>query len=554
MVSGQPPRRRRGSPQGEPPAVVAEAQSLPAGLPTEPPVSAHVLGDIASRRLARAAAAAGAAAAGSVAAAADVAAVDLAAATAESAESAAPDSGVAAASAELVGPKPRKPRKPRDGTSPVAASPYAEPVSELADAATATEANPAEAAAPAEPAEPVVAVKKLRKATRKALGPAAPSAQEQVVLLSAAAATPIEPVADAGNGVPAPELEAAWAEATPPEPDARIEEIAPAEGVSDRIVESRFVAGLGTVALGARMAFGFAGAAAAFVAAPVGRAAGRVVTYPFRRSSGWWRDRRVSAVDFGDAPATRRRRRRPALGWVLFTAFYLTLGSALIFQGVVVPILGHAAATGTAGYSPANLIVGLATSSPSPTASATEVAQPADPTATATATPTASPSVTATATASPTHKPTAKPTPKPTAKPKTPAPTVAPTAVPTPEPTATPTASATDSAAPSSAPTPVMFATLTLSVHARTLGRNGTWDVTSLPTAVCILHRSGGDQADIQTNPITIGASGDSGPFAWGSHFPAPASGTLYTFTAVCQMPNPDNRASTSTTIVMGWP
>jgi hypothetical protein len=556
MVSGQPPRRRRNGPEGERSSGESEEAGRASGSPTELSVNAHVLGDVASRRLAKAAAAAGAAAAGSISAASEVAAVELAAATTDrvAAESVTRDSLGAPNSAEIAAPKPRKPRK--GASQSLAAAPPADQARETAAAATVAEPDLV---------EPAAVARKPRKTARRALGPVAPSVSERFALLSAAATMPIDHVADPATDVPAPAVESAAAQATPPEPaaQARIEELTTADGISNRVVDSRFVAGLGMVALGVRTVFGFAGAAAAFVAAPVGHGAG------------WWRRRRAQSSGRSDAAAPRPRRRRPTLAWILFTAFYLTLGSALVFQGVVVPIMGHSAATETAGHSPANLIVGQASSSPSLTASPTDVAPSADPTAMPTTVPTAT--ATAAPTAGATRKATPKPTLKPTAKPNTPAPTAAPTAVPTPAltpaptalptapptlaPTATPTATVTGNPGPT--PTQTMVANIMLVTAPKVNGDSGIFGVTSLGGAICHLHRTGGAasrQPRDSTNftvpaggaaTVSAGGSVETNGTPWGKT----ATGYSYTITVVCTAAAPDGRTATSVTpVVMPWP
>lgn len=174
MVSGQPPRRGRSSRDGEPPPGATEEGNAASGSPTEASGSAHVLGDVASRRLAKAAAAAGAAAAESIDPAGAVHArfavsraesVPVTAAESVAAESAAAQTAVAidapTTAAGSAAPKPRK------NTRKAAAAALA-PDGPLAAAA----------ASPAAPTAAVSAAPKPRKTSRKALGPAAHTGSE----------------------------------------------------------------------------------------------------------------------------------------------------------------------------------------------------------------------------------------------------------------------------------------------------------------------------------------------------------------------------------------
>jgi hypothetical protein len=164
MASGTPPRRGRSSHEGEPPPGATDEGKPASGSPTEASGKAHVLGDVASRRLAKAAAAAGAAASGSTAAA------GVAASQAESAAEAAADSAMAAGVA-------------------VAAD----------DAVAAGASVPAAKGVSAKP----------RRITRKAMGPPGGSVEPNLgpaaaaAAVAAAASAPFAPVAEAAGSAAA---------------------------------------------------------------------------------------------------------------------------------------------------------------------------------------------------------------------------------------------------------------------------------------------------------------------------------------------------------------
>src|ERR1035437_1994590 len=149
MVSGQPPRPRRSSRNSEPPSSPTVEDNPASESPTEASVNPLALGEGASRRLAKAAAAAGAAAAASIPASrADITAT----------------AGIE--SAATVG---------LENAAPIDAAP-----------AAVESAVPMESAAPLEAALAVLpgAAPKPRQTPRKALGPAGRSGKEPVVLLS----------------------------------------------------------------------------------------------------------------------------------------------------------------------------------------------------------------------------------------------------------------------------------------------------------------------------------------------------------------------------------
>ena len=280
MVSGQPPRPRRSSRNSEPPSSPTVEDNPASESPTEASVNPHALGEIASRRLAKAAAAAGAAAAASIPASrADITAT----------------AGIE--SAATVG---------LENAAPIDAAPAA------VESAVPTEsAVPMESAAPIDAALAVLAsaAPKPRKTTRKALGPAGRSGKEPVVLLSDTSPLSAAAIADANPAAATPFVAASAG--TDPVSGTRIEEVPgfdsadapPVVRVSDRIGDSRFVAGLGMLALGVRVAFGKMGSAAG--------GAGRALTSPFRRSASWWQHRGAPSVDEGYTQT--RSRRRPAL-------------------------------------------------------------------------------------------------------------------------------------------------------------------------------------------------------------------------------------------------
>ena len=274
MVSGQPPRPRRSSRNSEPPSSPTVEDNPASESPTEASVNPLALGEVASRRLAKAAAAAGAAAAASIPASrADITAT----------------AGIE--SAATVG---------LENAAPIDAAP-----------AAVESAVPMESAAPIDAALAVLAsaAPKPRKTTRKALGPAGRSGKEPVVLLSDTSPLSAAAIADANPAAATPFVAASAG--TDPVCGARIEEVPgfdsadapPVVRVSDRIGDSRFVAGLGMLALGVRVAFGKMGSAAG--------GAGRALTSPFRRSASWWQHRGAPSVDEGYTQT--RSRRRPAL-------------------------------------------------------------------------------------------------------------------------------------------------------------------------------------------------------------------------------------------------